>query len=700
MKTSLKVFQLIILGLSAFGCVSAFAKGDNRQLNIMLHNPELSENRQYSLAAQVKAPLQLNRISKKSPSISKDNMTMQDVVIVGLDAQGHEISRQIVKNPLYFRAEVFDPQTGGIVFAKDIKRASALLDVVLPDDNKLHKIMVYEVQKNSQLKPIYSEILGKPTRDSINKSLRKSTENAVSTESASSSGVVKVIDNGDSLNRTDLVFLSEGYTQAQLPQFNNDVDTIIAGVFKVAPYKEYKNLFNVWRVAAASAVTGAGTNGTTINTRFGANFGCHNIAHLLCINETKVMSYINSVLTADQADQVVVVVNSKAYGGSGGTVPAMSLAPDAINIMLHEVGHSFGKLGDEYTWGTCINGEPVEANVTTSATGNKWSHWLTASNIGAYKGARYCEDGMYRPTNDSMMNHLGQPFYQVNEEQLVKRIYDFVDPIDSYTPTATGVNIAAGQQQIFSINTVNPVPDTINVSWYVNNIYTAYGKEFSMAASNYDIGTLTLRADVNDSTAKVIKDDNNVTKESISWQVTIGGACASLGQPTALTISNVSMQSFTVTWLAVSNASNYQVQVLENGVWQTKATTSETSASLAGFSAGDVVEVRVIASNGCGESAPSVTISVDLAIGGCTAPDVPTGLSPEIYSSDYFRANWDQVPTADYYHLQKWAGSWVNLESSDTTTSSWFNLTGTQFVRVNAINDCGSSNCSGWIKVR
>lgn len=687
----LKMVTNTVLALIAFNALSAPTQIDNRQLNIIIYNQEHKPKIKNAIANKRIQKVTLNKKSSQRATQSKEVLTSKDLVVIGQDQHGKELSRQIVKNPLYFRAEIFDEHSGDISFSKDIKRDSALLNIVVPDNGKLHSIAVFEAleQKNKIINLLLGDFY-------LTKDMQKSFE------SLSSAGVFKVMDNGESNNRADLVFLSEGYTESELSQFSTDVDNIIKGYFDVSPYLEYKKLYNVWRVETASIVSGAG-NGSPINTKFGAHFGCYGIERLLCVDETKVINYINSVMDSTQADQVVVVVNTQTYGGAGGTVATISLAPAAINLALHEVGHSFGHLADEYTNGTCITSEPTEANATTNSYGSKWSHWQHASNVSAYQGGRYCTSGMYRPTYDSMMNHLGVPFYQVNEEELIKRTYHFVDPIDSVYPITSSINIGAEQSQTFTVQTVSPVPNSININWYIDNERKGSGNEFTLAANDFSNGTHTLLVQVKDNTDKVIKDEYNVTQDSHSWQLIIGGACTQIQAPNGLVSSDITSNSLTITWGEVSNVSAYQVQILEGGTWYTKQTVTQNIAHLTNFSPSQNIDIRIIAIGNCGQSLPSETLNITLKpdMGTCSSvPSVPTGLTADIYSEYYFRVSWNDTVGASSYSLQKWIGTWEYLATTTTNSSDWLYLTGIQYIRVNSTNDCGSSDYSSHIKVR
>ena len=107
-------------------------------------------------------------------------------------------------------------------------------------------------------------------------------------------------------------------------------------------------------------------------------------------------------------------------------------------------------LADEYTANPppCVNSfEPPEPNVTWEVLREliEWNHWIdpltpipTSSGSGVtglFQGAKYCSTGLYRPTLNSLMRSLGTvPFGSVNTEQLVRRIYNWVSPIDAVSP--------------------------------------------------------------------------------------------------------------------------------------------------------------------------------------------------------------------------------------------------------------------------
>ena len=165
------------------------------------------------------------------------------------------------------------------------------------------------------------------------------------------------------------------------------------------------------------------------------------------MDATRVVEAVNAHVPAWHV--ILVIVNSTTYGGSGGTVAVYSLAAGALQIALHELGHSAFGLADEYEYYTGCGidtdrnnhpaGEPGEPNVTLETNRDiiKWRDLIlpatampTMSNpncancdgrpstappgtVGAFEGAHYYHCGAYRPEYNCLMRALDQPFCAV-----------------------------------------------------------------------------------------------------------------------------------------------------------------------------------------------------------------------------------------------------------------------------------------------
>lgn len=423
--------------------------------------------------------------------------------------------------------------------------------------------------------------------------------------SAFAEPVTLVRNNGPSANRIDIVVLGDGYTAAELAsgKYATDVDTMLQGLFAQQPYSEYRNYYNVRRVDVISTESGADhpENGTYKNTALDAAYNCAAIQRLICVNTAKVSTVLsNSAIAADERDLTLVLVNDTTYGGSGGSVAVASLHPQTVELVLHETGHTFALLGDEYGGTpTCTGSEPAYPDVTvqTARSAIKWNLWIdpatplpttttSASVTGLFSGGNYCDVGYFRPTYDSKMRTLGVPFYAVNQEAHVLRIYNFVSPIDGSSPP--GTNLSVGTSQAFSVTPTVPYTHALATTWAVDGVQQGTGAQFT--ASGLAPGTHTITATVTDGTGWVRNDPAGVMSDVRTWTVTTqGSGPGAFAKAAPASGATVAGSSATLTWGSSAGAAAYEycVDTINDGTcagWTTTGTA--TGATIGGLTVG------------------------------------------------------------------------------------------------------------------
>ncbi|MEO0661087.1 MAG: M64 family metallopeptidase, partial [Planctomycetota bacterium] len=291
-------------------------------------------------------------------------------------------------------------------------------------------------------------------------------------------------------NRLDLVFVGDGYTASELGTYQAHVDNVVAGLFGTEPLGRYSELFAVHRVDVVSNESGVDNDpvqGIDRDTALNMSFWCNGIERLLCVSPGLAFQF---ALNAPGVDQIVALANTTKYGGAG--YPSSSLATSsgangsALEIVKHELGHSLGKLADEYTYGgptTYTGGEPTGRNVSTydaapmASLGAKWADWLGASEpgfegtVGTFEGAQYSVNGIYRPTNNSLMRNLGRPFNLVGAEQVIKQLYREVNPVDaSSDPSAS-----YGDADVLFVDAIVVGGAPLPVTWELDGAFVATG---------------------------------------------------------------------------------------------------------------------------------------------------------------------------------------------------------------------------------
>ena len=354
--------------------------------------------------------------------------------------------------------------------------------------------------------------------------------------------VVTIRNNGPAENRLNFVIVGDGYTAGDLVKYSTDVDLLVQRMFEQSPYAEYARYFNVLRVDVTSNQSGAShpETGVTRDTAFGAAYNCGGIQRTICVNTASVNAVVARSVPPEARDLILVLVNDSQYGGSGGSVIVGSTAAQVVELVLHEMGHTLGLLGDEYSDSppACINTtEPAQVNIARDIGRQsiKWASWIdpstslptpgTAAAVpGAYEGANYCVSGLYRPTYNSKMRSLGNPFDQVNTEQLILRIYNFVLPYDSASPSDASVTSTCGELANFFVQPLSTSRGELGVTWRVDGIVAGTGDELKLDTNALALGAHAIDVEVRDPTSAVRRDPRDALVERRHWDLTVAVA--------------------------------------------------------------------------------------------------------------------------------------------------------------------------------
>lgn len=351
-----------------------------------------------------------------------------------------------------------------------------------------------------------------------------------------------IVAHGPSSNRVNTFFLGDGYTAADISagtyntHVQNYVNYMFANTLNSDPFYRYRNFFNLYKVNVVSAQSGADEpqNGVVKNTALDATYRYDGVTdRLLYINDTKANAALNTAIAGSgkTAQMKFVTVNDSIYGGGGGTYAAYAGGnSSALEIALHENGHSFSHLADEYGGITTpyTGPEPTEVDVTKNATGAKWSPWLgyndpTGSIVGAYNGGRYYDSGIYRPTLNSKMRALGAPFNAVSREKIIQDIYGIVRPLDSYTSNVVALVDPP------SLDAVRVDTSVINTQWSIDGVPDAAAtgsSSLSLSGLGLSLGhhAISLRAyDPTgfDTVNGWVRTQTSLLQENVAWDVVV-----------------------------------------------------------------------------------------------------------------------------------------------------------------------------------
>ena len=231
---------------------------------------------------------------------------------------------------------------------------------------------------------------------------------------------------GNPATSVDLAILAEGYRKEEMGKFVKDAERLTDSLFRVEPFASNKNKFNIYAVETPSTESGTDMPGRNIyvNTLYNSTFYTFNIARYLTTTDLKT--------AADQAavvpyDYIIILVNSTEYGGGGFYNNISVCTADhalAPIVFIHEFGHEFAGLGDEYYTSEVayedfynLKVEPWEPNLTTMVDfKSKWGSMIDPSvpvptprgagysaKTGVFEGGGYMAKGIYSPMEDCRM---------------------------------------------------------------------------------------------------------------------------------------------------------------------------------------------------------------------------------------------------------------------------------------------------------
>lgn len=178
-----------------------------------------------------------------------------------------------------------------------------------------------------------------------------------------------IVDSGPTTNRINLVFMGDGYLETEKEKFFTDIKRLVNDMFVGKTFTSYLPLFNVYAVFRASKTSGIG-KGKAIDTAYGLYREGETLRAIFPSNKTAIRSSCDA---APACDYPVVIANDPYYGGLGGEFAISTSSVSSGSVVLrHELGHNFGKVGEEYDGGGYFG-----ANSSFSPTSVKWSKWTT-----------------------------------------------------------------------------------------------------------------------------------------------------------------------------------------------------------------------------------------------------------------------------------------------------------------------------------
>lgn len=334
-------------------------------------------------------------------------------------------------------------------------------------------------------------------------------------------------DNGPSDTRINLVVLGDGYDASEQDVFIADATQLTNYLFAKPPFSNYSNYFNVYAIKVISPESGVKHPGTATdvnepvfpvsnpNNYLGTTFDYQDIHR--CIY-TPNLNMTTQVLATNIPfyDEAFVVVNSTEYGGCAGLYSYLSKHQSANEILVHELGHSFSGLADEYWFPP--TGESPNKTQNSNPQTNRWRNWIGTDGVGIYPFEE--APSWFRPHQNCIMKGLGSPFCAVCSEATIERIHQLQGPIESFSPSAEVVGVTE-EGVDFQVALILPEPNDLEFSWNLNNIaIEEQSATLAITASELEEGENALVFSVVDNTPLVRTDNHHaIHVNTITWTV-------------------------------------------------------------------------------------------------------------------------------------------------------------------------------------
>ena len=205
--------------------------------------------------------------------------------------------------------------------------------------------------------------------------------------------VYDVMINGPIEKKVDILILGDGYTLEDMGKFRKDVQHFGETLFSYEPFKKRKKDFNVRAMEIISKESGIDMPDINIwkNTALGTTYNTFGTPRYVLTEDNK---SLRDLAGTAPYDFITILVNDNRYGGGGifnlyttsftkAVKPGQEWEMDYVYV--HEFGHCFGGLGDEYYSSQTSyidfypkGVEPWEPNVTRTHTREtlKWRKFL------------------------------------------------------------------------------------------------------------------------------------------------------------------------------------------------------------------------------------------------------------------------------------------------------------------------------------
>lgn len=256
--------------------------------------------------------------------------------------------------------------------------------------------------------------------------------------------------------KIDVAIVAEGYTAEEMALFRQDAERTIEALFSHEPFGAMRERFNFVAVESPSRDSGVSIprKGEWKESAVSSHFDTFYAERYLT---TSAIFRMADLLVGIPYEHIIVLANTDTYGG-GGIYNSYTLTtahhPAFAPVVVHEFGHSFAGLADEYFYDTpdiasnplTATNEPWQQNITNLVDfESKWADMMPEGatipseptkraerdyTIGVYEGANYMTKGAYRPSVVCRMrNNTATGFCPVCQRAIQRMIEFYIGDV-------------------------------------------------------------------------------------------------------------------------------------------------------------------------------------------------------------------------------------------------------------------------------
>ena len=286
-------------------------------------------------------------------------------------------------------------------------------------------------------------------------------------------GSKDLVRSGPSSNRVDIVLMGDGYTLEHMKAFDRLAEDVPRLFERQKTFREYWSYLNFVRADLVSAENGVDGFGRVYDTALGGRVLGTDAGHV-GIDREKVAAMLAEI---PEHDGLAIAFVRQGVLGTGGRGVAVVGGTDARTV-IHEWGHAFAALSDEYDAQQVRHPGAVRGGINVSTTDDPkavpWAHWIEAKVpvVGVYEGAAGRVRGAWKPTSAECVMDHADFFCLVCQEAVVLRIHSLVDPIDASSPPSPppGVRepLVLGETPLeLTVRPMKPASHELEVRWWV-----------------------------------------------------------------------------------------------------------------------------------------------------------------------------------------------------------------------------------------